>query len=93
LFAEQRRFWLTVLIWFGASTANYGVFLWGPTIVALLLGVAPQDAAKMFIYVSLAGVLGRTGFAFLAQSGWPQAVRRTDGVWHRNFAGVGRVLP
>jgi putative MFS transporter len=66
LFAEQRRFWLTVLIWFGASTANYGVFLWGPTIVALLLGVAPQDAAKMFIYVSLAGGLGRTGFAFLA---------------------------
>ncbi|MHC2253235.1 putative MFS transporter [Bradyrhizobium embrapense] len=66
LFAEQRRFWLTVLIWFGASTANYGVFLWGPTIVALLLGVAPQDAAKMFIYVSLAGVVGRTGFAFLA---------------------------
>lgn len=66
LFAEQRRFWLTVLIWFGASTANYGVFLWGPTIVALLLGVAPQEAAKMFIYVSLAGVLGRTGFAFLA---------------------------
>ena len=55
-----------MLIWFGASTANYGVFLWGPTIVALLLGVAPQDAAKMFIYVSLAGVLGRTGFAFLA---------------------------
>jgi putative MFS transporter len=66
LFAEQRRFWLTVLIWFGASTANYGVFLWGPTIVALLLGVTPQDAAKMFIYVSLAGVVGRTGFAFLA---------------------------
>jgi putative MFS transporter len=66
LFAEQRRFWLTVLTWFGASTANYGVFLWGPTIVALLLGVAPQDAAKMFIYVSLAGVLGRAGFAFLA---------------------------
>ncbi|MBR0937276.1 MFS transporter [Bradyrhizobium jicamae] len=66
LLTEQRRFWLTVLTWFGASTANYGVFLWGPTIVALLLGVAPQDAAKMFILVSLAGVLGRTGFAFLA---------------------------
>ncbi|MBX9648880.1 MAG: MFS transporter [Xanthobacteraceae bacterium] len=66
LLVEQRRFWLTILIWFGASTANYGVFLWGPTIVALLLGVAPQNAAKMFIYVSLAGVLGRTGFAFLA---------------------------
>ena len=67
LFAEQRRFWLTVLTWFGASTAVYGVFLWGPTIIALLLGVAPKDAAKMFIYVSIAGVLGRAGFAFLAQ--------------------------
>jgi putative MFS transporter len=66
LFAEKRRFLLTVVTWLGASTANYGVFLWGPTIVALLLGVSPQDAAKMFIYVSLAGVAGRTGFAFLA---------------------------
>lgn len=66
LFAQQRRFWLTVLTWFGASTANYGVFLWGPTIVALLLGMKPQDAAKMFIYVSLAGVVGRIGFAFMA---------------------------
>ncbi|KIZ46787.1 MULTISPECIES: MFS transporter [Rhodopseudomonas] len=66
LFAEQRRFWLTVLTWLGASTAVYGVFLWGPTIVALLLHVAPKDAAKMFIFVSIAGVLGRAGFAFLA---------------------------
>lgn len=66
LFAQQRRFWLTVLTWFGASTANYGVFLWGPTIVALLLGMKPQEAAKMFIYVSLAGVVGRIGFAFMA---------------------------
>ena len=92
LFAEQRRFWLTVLIWFGASTANYGVFLWGPTIVALLLGLAPQDAAKMFIYVSLAGVLGRTGFAFLAH--WVgRKPCGSDGLRHRRFAGVGRVLP
>jgi putative MFS transporter len=98
LFAEQRRFWLTVLIWFGASTANYGVFLWGPTIVALLLGVAPQDAAKMFIYVSLAGVLGRTGFAFLAQRvgrkpcgqlmGYGTAVSLALAAWfHNDFVG------
>ncbi len=89
---EQRRFWLTVLVWFGASTANYGVFLWGPTIVALLLGVAPQEAAKMFIYVSLAGVLGRTGFAFLAHRDRPQAVWPVDGLWHRDLAGARRVL-
>src|ERR1700712_4380497 len=33
----------------GATPSN------SATIVALLLGVAPQDAAKMFIFVSLAG--------------------------------------
>jgi MFS transporter, putative metabolite:H+ symporter len=98
LFAEQRRFWLTVLIWFGASTANYGVFLWGPTIVALLLGATPQDAAKMFIYVSLAGVLGRTGFAFLAHRvgrkpcgqlmGYGTAISLALAAWfHNDFAG------
>ncbi len=77
LVAEQRRFWLTVLTWVGASTAVYGVFLWGPTIVAQLLGVAPQDAAKMFIFVSVAGVLGRTGFAFLAH----RVGRKPCGQW------------
>lgn len=67
LFARPGRVWLTVLTFFGASTAHYDVFLWGPTILAILLGVEPHAAAKMFIAVSLAGVLGRIGFSFLAQ--------------------------
>src|SRR6202007_2588648 len=98
LFAAQRRFWLTVLIWFGGSHATYGVCLWGPTIVALLLGVAPQDAAKLFIYVGLAGVLGRTGFAFLAHRigrkpcgqmmGYGTAISRALAAhFHADFAG------
>jgi MFS transporter, putative metabolite:H+ symporter len=65
LFAKPRLFWLTIIVWFGASAANYGVFLWGPTIVALLMGVSPQDAARLFVYVSFAGLLGRVLFSFL----------------------------
>jgi MFS transporter, putative metabolite:H+ symporter len=65
LLAQPRLFWLTVIVWFGASTANYGVFLWGPTIVALLMGVTPVEAARLFIIVSLTGMLGRTAFAIL----------------------------
>ena len=65
LLARPKLFWLTVIVWFGASTANYGVFLWGPTIVALLMGVPPQQAAHLFIFVSLTGMLGRTAFSFL----------------------------
>jgi len=67
LFAQRRLFWLTIIVWFGASTANYGVFLWGPTIVALLMGVTPVEAAHLFIIVSLAGMLGRIAFSLLPQ--------------------------
>lgn len=65
LLAVPRLFWLTVVVWFGASTANYGVFLWGPTVVALLMGVAPKEAALLFVVVSLTGMLGRAMFSVL----------------------------
>jgi putative MFS transporter len=67
LLRQPKLFWLTVIVWFGASTANYGVFLWGPTIVALLMGVPPQQAAHLFIFVSLTGMIGRTAFSILPQ--------------------------
>ena len=67
LLTQPKLFWLTVIVWFGASTASYGVFLWGPTIVALLMGVSPPDAARIFVFVSLTGMLGRIAFSFAAQ--------------------------
>lgn len=67
LLQEPRRAWLTVIVWFGASTANYGVFLWGPTIVALLMGVTPVEAARVFVIVSLTGMIGRAIFSVLPQ--------------------------
>lgn len=67
LLAEPRLFWLTVIVWFGASTASYGVFLWGPTIVALLYGMSPKDAAHLFVFVSLTGMAGRAAFSLLPQ--------------------------
>lgn len=67
LYREPRRFWLTVIVWIGASAANYGVYLWGPTIVAVLLEVSAQDAAGYFVYVALAGIAGKVVFSFLPQ--------------------------
>jgi putative MFS transporter len=63
--AQPRRFWLTVIVWFGASTANYGVFLWGPTIVALLMGASPREVAHLFVLVSLSSIVGRVIFSVL----------------------------
>src|SRR6516225_5580301 len=67
LFARPKLFWLTVIVWIGASTANYGVFLWGPTIVALMMGVTPVEVAHLFVFVSLTGMIGRAIFSVLPQ--------------------------
>ena len=58
-----------IVVWFGASTANYGVFLWGPTIVALLDGAASAKEAALSSSSSSAttGLLGRAGFSLLPQ--------------------------
>jgi putative MFS transporter len=59
LLSQPRMFVETILIWGGSSTAGYGIYLWGPTIVALLLKVPVPQAAKYFIFVSGAGVFGK----------------------------------
>ena len=77
-------FWETILIWGGSSTAGYGVYLWGPTIVALALGVSVPKAAAYFVFVALGGVVGKIVVTFLA----PLTGRRPLGVvW-----GIGGVL-
>ena len=48
LFEQPRMFFETIFIWGGAATAAYGVYLWGPTIVALVLGVPVKVAAGYF---------------------------------------------
>src|SRR5258708_8680557 len=65
LLANPKLFWLTIIVWFGASTANYGVFLSGPSIVALLMGVQPTEAAHLFVFVSLPCLLVRTALSLL----------------------------
>ena len=54
-----------MVTWAALSTAGYGVYLWGPTIVALLLKISPAEAAKHFIVIALAGIAGRLIFPLL----------------------------
>src|SRR5205807_6142 len=63
-----RLFWQTVLLWGGSSSAAYGYYLWGPTIVALALHLEPAQAAKYFIYVSGTGVIGKIIVSLIASS-------------------------
>jgi putative MFS transporter len=78
LYQNPTRFWETVIIWGGASTAAYGVYLWGPTIVSLLLLVPVQEAAKYFVFVAGAGVVGKIVVSIVS----PMMGRRRCGqVW------------
>lgn len=62
-----RLFAFVGLTWLGLATAIYGVLLWGPTVVALLLGITARQAAGYFVYVTAAGLGGKVLFSFLAQ--------------------------
>jgi MFS transporter, putative metabolite:H+ symporter len=84
LYQQPRMFWETIIIWGGSSTAAYGVYLWGPTIVAMALNIPVPQAAKYFIFVTLGGIAGKIIVTFLA----PLMGRRALGVvW-----GVGGVI-
>ena len=76
LLEQPRQFCETLLIWGGAATAAYGIYLWGPTVVALLLKVPVPQAAKYFIYVTGAGIFGKIVVSFLA----PVIGRRALGI-------------
>ena len=67
LFVEPRRALLIGLTWLLGSTAFYGVYLWGPTIIALLLNITPRAAAGYFVYVGIVGVAGKALFSILPQ--------------------------
>jgi putative MFS transporter len=76
LMSQPRKFLETIMIWSGSSIAIYGVFLWGPTVVALLLDVPVPRAAVYFVFVSGAGVVGKIVVSLLA----PLIGRRPVGV-------------
>src|ERR1700694_4095126 len=83
LYRRPSLFWETVIIWGGSSMASYGVYLWGPTIFAMVLIVPVAQAAKYFVSVTLGGVTASIIVSVLA----PLTGRRWLGVvW--GFGGV-----
>ena len=50
----------------GAVTGEYGIILWGPTLLVLVLNTTPAHASTLMIGVSLVGVAGRLAFGWLS---------------------------
>jgi putative MFS transporter len=67
----------------GAQTASYGIGLWAPTLFVLQLGVTPAYAAYLFLWVKLAGIIGRIAFAWLSD-----VIGRRNGGMLAGFGGA-----
>jgi MFS transporter, putative metabolite:H+ symporter len=66
LFKYPRSLAVSWMASIGAQTASYGITLWAPTLFVLQLGVTPSQAAKMFLWVTFAGIIGRISFSILS---------------------------
>lgn len=56
---RSARFWLITLMTGGIGVAAFSALTWGPTILKTSVGASPQDAARLFAWVSGAGIAGR----------------------------------
>jgi putative MFS transporter len=65
LYSDPPRFWFSVVVGVCLSTAGYGVYLWGPTIVALKLNITVGEAGKIFFFVALSGITGKVIMSIL----------------------------
>lgn len=64
--ADRRRSTLIILTQLCFGAALTGVLLWGPLITAQVLGLPLAKAAKAFFWVTVAGIIGRLMFIWLA---------------------------
>lgn len=55
---------VTCSAWFGASVAVSGLILWGPTFLKEILEIDSDEAALMFVFVTLGSFAGRLFFSF-----------------------------
>lgn len=66
IFRHPRSLVVSWLANLGSQTGSYGLKLWSPTLIALVLSVTPQRAAFLMIWISLAGFGGRIIFSYLS---------------------------
>jgi putative MFS transporter len=64
LFRHRNSVIVTCSAWFGASVAVSGLVLWGPTFLKEILEIDSDEAALMFIWVTLGSFAGRLFFSF-----------------------------
>lgn len=87
-FSELFQYPRSVITTWGANICQqtgYSLFtMWGPALLALVIGKTPAEAAKLFIVVTLGGFIGRWFWSFMSD----HIGRRATGI----ILGVGAAL-
>jgi putative MFS transporter len=52
----------------GGQTASYGLILWAPTLLVMVLKTTAEHAAFLFIFCALGGFIGRVAFSVLSEA-------------------------
>lgn len=68
LFAYPRSLWLSTLTNLGIQTGLYGLVLWTPTLLVMVLDIAPARAGLYMVFITLGALVGRLVLAHLAES-------------------------
>jgi len=67
LFRYRGSVLVTALAWLGGSVAVSGLVLWGPTFLERILEIDSDEAALLFVFVTLGSLGGRLFFSFVPQ--------------------------
>ncbi len=67
LFQHPRSLVVSWLGLIGLQTTGYGIGLWAPTLLVLLLTIAPAHASYLMIFVAVSGFVGRICWAFFSE--------------------------
>jgi putative MFS transporter len=67
LFQHPRSLLVSWLGLIGLQTCGYGMGLWAPTLLKLLLTIKPADASFLMIFVAVSGFVGRIAWAYLSE--------------------------
>jgi putative MFS transporter len=91
-FRELFRYPRSLIVsWFGnlgAQTGVYGINLWTPALLVLLLKVTPARASFLMLFIALGGLTGRLAFSWLSEA----IGRRASGGLLGFGAAVGLIL-
>jgi len=68
LLAYPRSLSVSSLTNLGMQTGYYGLSLWTPTLLVLVLGVSPSETGMYMVFVTLGALAGRFWFSYLAET-------------------------